>query len=124
MKFLRCKHCGNVATKLYDSGVDLVCCGEEMEELTANTVDASKEKHVPVITIEENILTVKVGSVPHPMTPQHYIVFIAVDNGGVLTVVPLEPTAAEAKAEITVDSSKPVTVYGYCNLHGLWSSKI
>lgn len=124
MKFLRCKHCGNVATKVFDSGVKIVCCGENMEELVPNTVDAAKEKHVPVLKLNGNVLTVEVGSVPHPMTAAHYIVFVAISNGGVSTIVPLDYNSGIARAEVTVDPSKPLEAYEYCNLHGLWSAKL
>lgn len=124
MEFLKCRHCGNVVTKLYDSSVRIVCCGEEMGDLIPNTVDAAKEKHVPVLSLNGNILTVTVGSVPHPMTAPHYIVFIAVDNGGVETIVPLDFSKGAAVATVTVDPKKPITAYEYCNLHGLWSAKL
>lgn len=124
MIFYKCRHCGNVATKLYDSGVKLVCCGEEMQELKPNTVDAALEKHVPVLALNGDKLTVKVGSVPHPMVAEHYIVFIAVNNGGVVTIVSLDHTKGEAVAEVTIDPTKPVEAYEYCNLHGLWVAKL
>ena len=85
-KFYKCRHCGNVVEKVVDSGVAVVCCGEKMEELIPNTVDASGEKHVPVVTrLEDGRLKVDVGSVPHPMSPEHHIAFIYVEteNGGV-----------------------------------------
>ena len=65
VKFFICKHCGNIVGMIHDSGAPLSCCGENMTELVANTVDAAKEKHVPVITIEGDTVTVKVGSVAH-----------------------------------------------------------
>ena len=84
-KFYKCRHCGNVIGKVVDSGVPVVCCGEKMEELVANTVDASAEKHVPVVTkIDDCTIKVEVGSVAHPMQPEHHISFIYVEteNGG------------------------------------------
>lgn len=123
MKFLKCRHCGNVATKLYDSGVNIVCCGEDMQLIEPNTVDAATEKHVPVLSLDKDILTVKIGSVDHPMIDEHYIVFVAVDNGGILTVYPFKPSD-KPEAKICVDPSKPIEVYEYCNIHGLWSAKL
>ncbi|MFA9424601.1 MAG: desulfoferrodoxin family protein, partial [Sedimentibacter sp.] len=72
-RFFICKTCGNLVGMITDGGGKLICCGKEMEEITANTVDAAKEKHVPVIVVEGNKVTVKVGSVAHPMAPEHFI---------------------------------------------------
>ena len=66
--FYRCSVCGNVAVKLVDSTIPMVCCGKRMEEVTANTTDAAQEKHVPVVSQNGAVVSVKVGSVPHPMT--------------------------------------------------------
>lgn len=121
-KFYKCRHCGNVIHKVVDSKVPVVCCGEKMEELIPNTIDASNEKHVPVVTfIKDHKIKVEVGSTPHPMLPEHHISFIYVetDKGGVrvdLTDVP--------EAEICTGKAKPVAVYEYCNLHGLWKTEI
>ena len=80
-KFYVCPHCGNVIQKVVDSKVPVVCCGEKMKELVANTVDASHEKHVPVVTkVDDCHIKVEVGSVAHPMTPEHHISFIYVDS--------------------------------------------
>ena len=76
LKFYVCKHCGNIIAFAKNSGVPVICCGEKMEELIPNTVDAAHEKHVPVITREKNRVTVKIGSIPHPMTEQHFIEWI------------------------------------------------
>ena len=86
IKFFKCRHCGNVIEKVVDSGVAVVCCGEQMEELIPNTVDASGEKHVPVVErIDDCRIKVRVGSVEHPMLPEHHIVFIYVETerGGI-----------------------------------------
>ena len=81
VKFYKCRHCGNVVEKVVDSRVPVVCCGEKMEELIPNTVDASNEKHVPVVTLmNENTIKVEVGSVAHPMLPEHHIAFIYVET--------------------------------------------
>jgi superoxide reductase len=119
-KFFKCRHCGNVIQKVVDSKVPVVCCGEKMEELVPNTVDASGEKHLPVVTkIDENTIKVEVGSVAHPMLPEHHIAFIYVEteNGGVRVDLKDIP-----EAEVTVKN--PVEVYEYCNLHGLWLTKL
>ena len=83
-RFLRCKHCGNIVGVIHDAGVPIFCCGQPMEELTPNTVEASGEKHVPVANVENGVLTVQVGSVEHPMAPEHFImwVYVKTENGG------------------------------------------
>ena len=75
-KFYVCRHCGNLAGMIHDAGVPIICCGEKMEELIPNTVDASNEKHVPQVTVAEGIVKVNVGSVEHPMTPEHSIQWV------------------------------------------------
>ncbi len=121
-KFYFCEKCGNLAGKVIDSGVPLVCCGEEMIELVANTVDASKEKHVPVVEVDGNIVSVKVGSDPHPMVPVHYIPFIYLqtDKGGQRKN--LKPGDEPAVKFAICKDEKPLAVFEYCNLHGLWKT--
>ncbi|MBE6189239.1 MAG: desulfoferrodoxin [Rikenellaceae bacterium] len=121
-KFFKCRHCGNVIEKVVDSGVAVVCCGEKMEELVPNTVEASGEKHIPVVTrIDECTIKVEVGSVPHPMLPEHHIAFIYVEteDGGIRINLKDKPEAI-----VCTCSSKPVAVYEYCNLHGLWKTEL
>lgn len=121
-KFYKCRHCGNVIEKVVDSGVQVVCCGENMQELIPNTVDASAEKHVPVVTdLGDGTMQVKVGSVEHPMLPEHHIVFIYVETerGGIRVNLKDKPEAV-----VCTCTDKPVVVYEYCNLHGLWMSKL
>lgn len=120
-KFYKCRHCGNVIEKVVDSTVPVVCCGEKMEELVPNTVDASGEKHLPAVTrVSDNVLRVEVGSVHHPMLPEHHIAFIYVETerGGIRVNLSDEPVA-----EILV-GGKPIAVYEYCNLHGLWKTTL
>jgi superoxide reductase len=122
VKFYKCRHCGNVIEKLVDSKVKVVCCGEEMEELVPNTVDASGEKHVPVVSCaDECKMKVTVGSVPHPMEDAHHIAFIYVEteNGGMRVNLKDKPEAL-----FCVKNGKPVAVYEYCNLHGLWKTDV
>jgi superoxide reductase len=133
--FSKCNICGNITVKLVNSGVKMVCCGQPMEEMVPNTVDASVEKHVPVVTkIDDCTLKIEVGSAPHPMTPEHHIVFIYIEteNGGEHVI--LDETGTEARsassaepkpeAEFCVCKDKPVAAYEYCNLHGLWKTEI
>ena len=120
VEFYRCSVCGNMVVKLIDGGGELVCCGEPMKLLTANSTDAAQEKHVPVVTKEGSKVTVAVGSVAHPMIPEHYIQWIAVVSDGKLFVEHLKP-GAEPKASFEGVSSG--TAYEYCNLHGLWKAE-
>lgn len=121
-EFLVCKHCGNMIAMVKDMGVNIKCCGEDMVKLVPNTVDASKEKHVPVYEVEGNIVKVAVGDVEHPMADEHYIEWIMVetDKGNQRKVLaPNEPPKAEFAL---LDGEKVVAVYAYCNLHGLWQA--
>jgi superoxide reductase len=102
----------------------MVCCGKPMTELIANTVEASVEKHLPVVTkIDECTVKVDIGSVPHPMTPEHHIVFIYIETEVGGEYVMLDETG-KPEAEFCVCKSKPVAAYEYCNLHGLWKTEI
>ncbi len=119
--FYRCAHCGNIIEKVIDNGPKVVCCGEPMGELVANTTDAATEKHVPVVERDGNRLVVSVGSVAHPMTEEHYIQFIvAVTDNGVQRV---NLTPAD-KPQATFEGEGFKEVYEYCNLHGLWKTEL
>lgn len=123
LKFLRCRHCGNIVTFLNSSGVTPVCCGESMTELSANTEDAATEKHVPEVTVDGNTVTAVIGSTVHPMVEEHYIEFIALETDNGLHVRFLEP-GQEPKAVFELNGEKAISVYEYCNLHGLWKKDI
>ena len=121
-KFYKCAHCGNVVHKVVDKGVPVFCCGQKMDELEPNTVDASGEKHVPVVTrVDDCRLKVEVGSMAHPMLPEHHIAFVYVEceQGGIRVDLTDKP-----EAEVCVCGNKPVAVYEYCNLHGLWKTEL
>ena len=122
MKFYYCKHCGNVIAYTVDSGVKVVCCGDEMQELIAGTVDASKEKHIPVISREGNVVTVKVGSVAHPMTKEHHIAWIALETRHGNQRVELDPLGQPEAKFALLEGDEVVAAYEYCNLHGLWKA--
>lgn len=124
VKFYRCDHCGNILIPVIDSGVTPFCCGDKMEILEAGSVDAAAEKHVPVIErdADGSHVTIKVGSVPHPMTEEHYIQFIVLACGSRFYVTKLTPQdQPEARFSIK-DNTQPITAYEYCNLHGLWKA--
>jgi len=120
VKFFRCKHCGNIITFVKESGAPVVCCGEPMTELVANTTEAVVEKHVPDITKEDNSIFVKVGSVTHPMLPEHYIEWIACVSGDRVEFKYLEPGV---EPEAVFNNVTEGTVYEYCNIHGLWKAE-
>lgn len=120
LKFFKCAHCGNIVVKLVDKGTEVLCCGENMLELKANSVDASLEKHTPVVDRQNNLLKVSVGSVLHPMTEEHSINFIVLQTNLGVKIVNL---TAQDKPEATFvlqDNEEIKNVFEYCNLHGLW----
>ena len=122
-RFFVCDHCGNLITTLHDAGVPMLCCGEKLRELIPNTVEASGAKHLPVAALSGSTLTVTVGAVEHPMVDVHHIqwLFVETENGGPLRYL----THGQApKAVFELGSEKPVAVYAYCNLHGLWMTKL
>lgn len=124
VKFYRCNHCGNIVEKLIDSGVPVVCCGENMVELVPNTSDGAGEKHVPVVEVNGNEVIVRVGEVDHPMIPAHFIqwIYVQTNLGGMRKDLTPEvgPTASFKLAE----GESVVAVYEYCNLHGLWKTTV
>lgn len=118
--FFYCTKCHNMFEAIHDSGINPVCCGIDMENLQAGTTDASQEKHVPFLTRDGKNLTVQIGSDIHPMIDTHYIQWIVVAQGDRTQRIDLHPEM-EPIANFTLESdSEPVTVYEYCNLHGLW----
>lgn len=124
IKFYKCEHCGNIAVKVVDHNVPLFCCGEKMVELVADSTDAATEKHVPAVTCEEGHIHVNVGSVDHPMQPEHWIQFICLVTDKGYEVHPLTPEDAPATDFFAADGVKPLKVYEYCNLHGLWVAEL
>jgi len=121
MKFFECSHCGNQVFMLHNSGVPMVCCGDQMNELIAGSVDGAVEKHVPTYTLDGNQLHVTVGEVLHPMTEPHYIAWIAVEQGANVFFKKLTP-ADEPKATFVIEEGEDFSVYEYCNLHKLWKA--
>ncbi len=120
MEVYKCDTCGNIVEVLHGGKGELTCCNAPMKKMTENTVDAAKEKHVPVIEKTSNGIKVKVGSVAHPMEEKHYIEFIELIADGKIYRQFLAPgQAPEALFEITADK---VTAREYCNLHGLWKA--
>ncbi len=120
MKFFKCRHCGQIIAKVEDTKVPVICCGEKMEELVPNSVDAAKEKHVPVIKKEDGKVVVSVGSVPHPMLPEHFIKWIVLCTDKGNQRKELKPGEKPEATFYIGKDEKVVKAYAYCNLHGLW----
>jgi len=123
-RFFICRHCGNIIAYVKESGVKVVCCGEPMQELIPGTTDASLEKHVPVITVEGNIVTVTVGSAIHPMTDEHYIEWISLETEQGNQRKELKPGETPTAVFALADGDRPVAAYEHCNLHGLWKKSV
>ncbi|MBP5589788.1 MAG: desulfoferrodoxin [Bacteroidales bacterium] len=122
LKLYQCKHCGNIVAYVKNSGVPVYCCGEQMQEMVANTVDASQEKHVPVVTRNGNEVVVSVGSVEHPMLPAHYIEWICIQTKQGKQRKLLQPGEKPEARFALSDGDELIAAYEYCNLHGLWKS--
>lgn len=122
-KFYVCEHCGNLIGMINDAGVPMMCCGQKMTKLEAGTVEASLEKHVPVVQVMDNVVNVKIGSVDHPMISEHSIlwVYLQTDRGGQRKCLEV---GSEPSVTFALSEEKPVAVYAYCNLHGLWKTEL
>ena len=116
----KCKLCGNIVSLLHVGDGTLVCCGEDMHKMVENTVDASKEKHVPVVEKTSDGYMVKVGSEAHPMLPEHYIEWIEIISNNVSCLAFLKPGEAPEARFVSKDAK--VIAREFCNLHGLWKA--
>ena len=122
LEVYKCELCGNIVEVLHAGVGAVVCCNEKMKLLAENTVDAAKEKHVPVIEKTATGYKVKVGSVPHPMEEKHWIEWIELVVGGVIYIKPLGPGQAP-EAEFCCPHGADAKAREYCNIHGLWAAK-
>ncbi|MBQ8747132.1 MAG: desulfoferrodoxin [Clostridia bacterium] len=122
-KFYICEHCGNLIGMIHNVGVPMKCCGQNMKMLEPGVVEASHEKHIPVVTVEGNTVKVEIGSVAHPMTEEHSIewVYLQTCRGGQRKT--LKPGDAPVVTFALADET-PCAVYAYCNLHGLWKTDL
>ena len=122
-RFYKCAHCGNIITKVEDKGVPVFCCGQKMNELVPNTVEASGEKHKPDVKVENGVVNVNVGSVNHPMEEVHWIEWVQLvsDKGSYRKW--LNPGQVP-NVKFLLNDEKPLAVYAYCNLHGLWKKEL
>ena len=122
-RFLICNNCGNFVGFFADKGNPLTCCGKEMVELEPNTVDASNEKHLPSLTVSGEKLDVQIGSVSHPMEDAHHITFIYVETEKGSQNKHLK-IGDKPNSSFLLTDDKPIAVYAYCNLHGLWKTSV
>ncbi len=122
-KFYVCEHCGNMVGMIHDAGVPMMCCGQKMTKLEPGVVEASHEKHIPVVTREGDTVKVSVGSVAHPMAEEHHIawVYLQTCRGGQRKC--LKP-GCDPVVTFALCDETPVAVYAYCNLHGLWKADV
>lgn len=123
-RFYKCSHCGKIIAVVKESGVPIMCCGVPMNEIIAGSVDAAKEKHLPVVRIDGNKVIVSIGEIEHPMTAEHSIEWVSIQTkqGNQRKLLP-----AGGKPQVTFaicDDDEVVAVFAYCNLHGLWKTEI
>lgn len=123
-KFLLCRRCGNLIEMINDSGVTPICCGTDMDVLTANTTEAATEKHIPVIEINSNIAKVTIGEILHPMEETHYIEWIHLETNKGIKRVNLKPGDEPIASFALAEDETVTSAYAYCNLHGLWLKEL
>ena len=116
----KCELCGNIVELLHLGGGELVCCGQSMKLVSENSIEASKEKHIPVIEVVSNGIKVKVGSIAHPMEEKHFIEWIEISVDGKVCKKFLKP--GDAPEAVFPVSGEVISARAYCNLHGLWKN--
>lgn len=121
VNFYRCPICGNVIELIEGDINHMMCCGQKMELMVANTQDAAVEKHVPVYEKVEDEIVVKVGEIDHPMEKDHYIMWVAQVNDNQVSRVTLYPEQGISVRFKYIPNS---TIYAYCNKHGLWKVEV
>lgn len=122
-KFYICNHCKNIIAMIKLSGVPVYCCGEEMEEIIPGTTEGAQEKHIPVYTVNGNQVTVSIGQVPHPMTPEHFIEWVWLESEDGLHCKKLKPNMPPQVSFTLSEGETVQAVYAFCNLHSLWKAK-
>lgn len=121
-KFYICEHCGNIVAMVKETGAPVMCCGEKMKEIIPGTTDAAVEKHVPVYTVENNLVKVQVGSAEHPMMDAHYIEWVSLQTKQGNQRKALHPGEKPEVCFAICEGDEVTAVYAYCNLHGLWKA--
>ena len=122
-KFYICSHCRNIVEMVYDTDIKLFCCGTEMKELVPNTAEASGEKHLPAVQVSDGKVEVNVGSIDHPMEETHWIEWVQLVTDRSSYRKFLKPGQAP-NVKFHLDGEKPLAVFAYCNLHGLWKTEL
>ncbi len=123
MKFFKCKHCGKIIAVVNERQVPTICWGEPMSEMIPNTSDGVFEKHIPVYEVKDNIVTVTVGEVIHPMMENHYIEWIAIETNFGNQRKVLKPGEEPVVKFALLEGEKIIRVVEHCNLHGLYATK-
>ncbi len=118
LQIYKCEKCGNIVEVLHGGKGELVCCGQPMKLYEENTVDAAREKHVPVVEKITDGVKVKVGDVAHPMEEKHFIEWVEIISDGKAYRQFLSP--GEAPEAIFKMEAGQVTAREYCSIHGLW----
>ena len=123
-RFFVCSICGNIVGRIEDKGPKIICCGKKMNNLLANTEEASVEKHVPVVDIHNNKVKVQVGSALHPMTQEHHIswIYLLTTEGGQRKTLKIDSDPIVEFA--LTENDKLLELYDYCNIHGLWKLEL
>ena len=122
MKFYRCEICGQIVAVVKKTACPVVCCGKPMKEIIPGSVDAAQEKHVPVYEVNGDTVTVKIGSVAHPMLAEHYIEWVSLQTKYGNQRKALEPGQMPEVCFKICEGDEVEAVYAYCNLHGLWKA--
>ena len=120
MKFYQCETCGQMVAIVKKKACPIMCCGKPMTEIIPGTTDASVEKHVPVYEVKDGKVFVTVGSVEHPMIPEHYIEWVSLQTKFGNQRKALQPGEAPKVCFSICDGDEVEAVYAYCNLHSLW----
>ena len=123
-KFFICEHCGNLIGMIHDAGVPMMCCGQKMTKLEPGTIEASHEKHIPVVEVKDNTVTVTIGSVEHPMLEEHHIAFIVLETNLGTQRKFLDVAGKPEARFVLAEGEEVVAAYEYCNLHGFWKGTL
>lgn len=125
MKFYKCQLCGQIIGMVKETGVPIICCGQEMEEIIPHIDEKGlSEKHIPVYQIKNKKIVVRIGSIPHPMTNEHYIEWVALVTNKGSQKKSLKPGDAPEVRFVLDDGEIVEEIYAYCNLHSLWKIKL
>ena len=124
MRYFLCSHCGNIAELVRDGGVPMYCCSEKMRALDEDGMVGPAEKHLPRVTVEDGVLRVSVAETAHPMSEEHYIGWVALTTDKGVQRKAFKPDDAPEATFALLDGEKPLEVYAFCNLHGLWRKEV